>query len=181
LRGSCGPTLAHGPDLRNLPFLAVTLNIIAGVLLTLHAFFLGLGSRAPTVTELTRIVQASSSGIMSMSTFDDESARDVVLSAFAQIEESGADDEHEHDTAGPNSDGVGHEDEPAHVGDQPDEGDSPDASADSVGADQPGPSADRPEDEDQAPNLSNSASESDSASKNEIDHAPKDSMKDTPE
>jgi hypothetical protein len=70
-----------------LLFLPVTLNIISGVLLTLHAFFLGLGSRAPTPTELTRIVQASSSGIMTMSTFDDEAAREVVLSAFAQIEE----------------------------------------------------------------------------------------------
>ena len=76
-----------------LLFLPVTLNIISGVLLTLHAFFLGLGSRAPTPTELTRIVKANSSGIMSMSTFDDDAAREVVLSAFAQIEEDGGDND----------------------------------------------------------------------------------------
>lgn len=68
-------------------FLPITLNIISGVLLTLHAFFLGLGSRAPTETELTRIVKASSSGIMTMSTFDDDAAREVVMSAFAQLGE----------------------------------------------------------------------------------------------
>lgn len=68
-------------------FLPITLNIISGVMLTLHAFFLGLGSRVPTATELTRIAKASSSGIMTMSTFDDDAAREVVISAFAQLQE----------------------------------------------------------------------------------------------
>ncbi len=68
-------------------FVSITLNIISGVLLTLHAFFLGLGSRQPTPTEMNRIVKSNASGIMSTSTFEDEDALEAIVSAFSQLED----------------------------------------------------------------------------------------------